>query len=171
MGYGHMIKNQKINKKKYFYAGEFTSTVGIKLDGYWNFRPMLANMSDLDVFFLELYKRLPCNFAGLEFFGAISAVYVVARIGVDRGLDEIVGHAIWRKTPDRTGQEEYRNFITNELRILHPIYIIDDVFTTGSSVKKIIERYRREGHMIKEIIVLKNLSNMSTFMNVPIKEI
>jgi len=149
---------RKIDKEKYWFEGDFVGTSGKPLKGYWNFRIMIANKEDMWTLMLELETISPCNLHGMEFFGALAVAYASAYLEKKKS-----GYIIWRKEPDKTGRQFYgipRPHLDN--------YIVDDVITTGGSIKPIVE-YLHPSNVV-EIRVLLNRSGKDTFWGIPIKE-
>jgi len=129
-----------------------------KMKGYWNFRPMIADKSDMLIFCLAIEEIVPCNIIGMEFFGAMATAHVSASLSNHK-----IGCIAWRKQPDKTGKQFYG------VEKYKPNYIIDDVFTTGKSITPIIEHEWEND--IEAILVMINRSYKRDFHGIPIREI
>ena len=155
-----------INKESYLHKGVFELSSGKISDEYWNFRPMLTHINAMWPLALEIEKNYKyANLIGVEFFGAMLVSFLHGFLN-----RKYTNPLFWRKEKDKTGQQLY-----GELDLQKPIYIVDDVITTGKSINPLIElflfTYLDPKIMAQKILVLKNRTGSGDFRGIEIVEI
>lgn len=156
----HELKNKKIIK-----FGDYTLRSGIKSKYYCDIKEALGNPKILDLIVNQLIKDVPKNstcIAGSG-YGGISLASLVAyklRIPLVLVRDKVKNHGT-KKTID--------GYLPTKKDI---VCIVDDVFTTGSSLNETREKLAITGvRFCKPVVVLKRKNSKNVICLISDKDI
>ncbi len=132
--------------------GDFTLASGKKSDHYWdgkqlNLHPEGAYLIGEEI--LEKLARVNIDAIGGLVIGAVPIVTAVALVSHKAGTP--IPSFIVRKEPKAHGT---RKRIEGHFKKGFNVAIVDDVITTGGSVKKAIEAVEEEGGKVVKVIVV-----------------
>lgn len=151
-----------IDKEKYKTVGEFIGSSGTRLEEYYDFMKMFdgTNEKDLDYLTHNIYEyreEYP-NIIGMETFGSIFVSWAWYNGGF---------HPLYLLKPRSHGNRERlygkisKNFETT--------YLLDDVVTTGKTIKEAIEYLSGICIKVDRVIALK--SRLKEICGIKIDEI
>jgi orotate phosphoribosyltransferase len=154
-----------MDKEKYFIEGKFMGSSGKVLDGYYDFRPLLLDWNFTRNIMVEVMGLLPSELhwismsvVGVELWGAC----IVTKLAGGISFNPI----IYRKSRNHgLGKTFYGDFIKGYTTI-----ILDDVITTGNTVKRCIEHFPGNQE-IDYICCMKNRSGLKHVYHVEIMEL
>lgn len=146
---------QFINDKCLIKGQEFTLSTGAKSSFYFDCKVATLDGKCLSIIAEEIlaiiskFGKVPTAIGGLTMGADFIAAVVAARafeLGLPTQLASIV-----RKEPKKHGT---KNKIENQLEPGTKIVVVDDVITSGGSIKDACEEFLREGYEVVGIIAL-----------------
>lgn len=167
-------KKHKIEKEQYFKKGKFKGTSGGELENYWYFKTVPYNKVDMWRLAGYCEELLPASIIGVDRFGARAVAYLCSAFSDYRRSKKFFPFT-WEKERDKLGERLYGEdmSIPEKLRIPFnlPLYILDDVFTTGDTLIPLLQFLSFK--KVDAILVLKNRSNppVAKLYRVNIREI
>jgi len=151
-------------RRKFLKFGDFTSSSGLKIWYYYNFRTFTVQVKEwkeliikMSNFINELKSINPVRIVGIGSFGYNLTYAVSAR------LKDLSRFSLYNPHLNRITA----GLPKDEINIYKDYIIIDDVITTGSTIINAIEYYETKP---LHILCLVNRSNLIEIDGIPIKE-
>ena len=140
----------ELNKEKYLTEGECISSAGVKLNSYYDFLKALTDKYFLGYAERKIKEFVRCNLVGIETFGTLLLIYIVERCPTFY-INPIY---LYKKRTHGAKKQLYYS----EYRVELPTYLLDDVITTGSTIKYALDVLKRENIIPTKVLCFKNRS-------------
>ncbi|RLD10576.1 MAG: hypothetical protein DRI44_05750 [Chlamydiae bacterium] len=130
-----------MNIDKFKHIGYFISTSGERQHVYYDFRPLLLdNLFAEKLAYYIFSNYVPCNIIGVEFWGAVMLAKIQTHFNAPFHVltGEIMEPVIFRKKKHVGHLKQTYGELNQRL----PTYILDDVITTGCTVREVFDHFR-----------------------------